>query len=152
MGISKRADKWLVTVELGRDSLAMRRRAHAACDSEDEAKRLYVSMQNEACAGRHIKPSREPVPVYCRRYLEGRERLAPATRERYELFLLHVERDLKNVTLAKFTPRVAAEWKKKQLATPGLSPVTVRKHLFFVKAAWSRRCAQASSARTRSSI
>ncbi len=43
--------------------------------------------------------------------------------------------DLASVTLARFTPKVAASWKKKQLESGELSSSTVRKHLIFVGAA-----------------
>ena len=45
------------------------------------------------------------------------------------------------VPLSRFTPRVAASWKKKQLAS-GLSASTVRKHLVFVGAAMEPAVAQ----------
>ena len=73
--------------------------------------------------------------AFCQRYLDGRDKLAPATRSRYEAYLKHVERDLGAVPLSRFTPRVAASWKKKQLESGDLSPSTVRKHLVFVGAA-----------------
>ena len=135
MGIRKRGDKWLVTAESGRDEFGMRRRVCRTVDSEEEAKRLDAKLQNDVYEGRHVKPSGESVPDFCQRYLDGRDKLAPATRSRYEAYLKHVRRDLASVTLARFTPRVAASWKKKQLESGELSSSTVRKHLIFVSAA-----------------
>ena len=135
MGIRKRGDKWLVTAESGRDEFGMRRRVCRTVDSEEEAKRLDAKLQNDVYEGRHVKPSGESVPDFCQRYLDGRDKLAPATRSRYEGYLKHVRRDLAPVTLARFTPKVAASWKRKQLDSGELSPSTVRKHLIFVSAA-----------------
>jgi integrase len=135
MGIRKRGDKWLVTAESGRDELGVRRRVCRSVDSEEEAKRLDVKLQSDVYEGRHVKPSHELVPDFCQRYLDSRDKLAPATRTRYEGFLKHVRRDLSQVTLARFTPKVAASWKKKQLDSGDLSSSTVRKHLIFVGAA-----------------
>lgn len=135
MGIRKRGDKWLVTAESARDEFGVRRRVCRTVDSEDEAKRLEAKLQHAVYEGRHVKPSGESVPDFCQRYLDGRDKLAPATRSRYEGYLKHVRADLASVTLARFTPRVAASWKKKQLESGELSSSTVRKHLIFVSAA-----------------
>lgn len=134
MGIRKRGDKWLVTAESGRDEFGMRRRVCRTVDSEEEAKRLDAKLQHDVYEGRHVKPSGESVPDFCQRYLDSRDRLAPATRARYEGFLKHVRDDLASVSLARFSAKVAVSWKKKQLES-GLSPSTVRKHLVFVGAA-----------------
>ena len=53
-----------------------------------------------------------------------------------------MKRDLGAVPLSRFTPRVAASWKKKQLASGDLSASTVRKHLVFVGAAMNAVVAQ----------
>lgn len=135
MGIRKRGDKWLVTAESGRDEFGARRRVCRTVDTEEEAKRLDARLQHQVYEGRHIKPSDELVPDFCQRFLDGRDQLAPATRSRYEGYLKHVRRDLASVTLARFTPKVAASWKKKQLESGELSSSTVRKHLIFVGAA-----------------
>jgi integrase len=134
MGIRKRGKKWLVTGESGRDELGVRRRVCRTVDTEDDAKRVLNRIQGELYAGTHVRPSSESVAAFCRRYLDGRDKLAPSTRARYEGFQQHVKRDLSAVTLARFTGKTAIAWKKKQLAS-GLSPSTVRKHLVFVGAA-----------------
>ncbi len=94
MGIRKRGDKWLVTAESGRDEFGVRRRVCRSVDTEDEAKRLDAKLQNEVYEGRHIKPSTESVAVFCQRFLDGRDKIAPATRSRYQAYLKHVNRDL----------------------------------------------------------
>jgi integrase len=141
MGIRKRGDKWLVTAEAGRDEFGVRRRVCRAVDSEDEAKRLDAKLQHEVYEDRHIQPSSESVATFCQRFLDGRDKIAPATRTRYQDYLKHVKRDLAAVPLSRFTPRVAASWKKTQLAS-GLSGSTVRKHLVFVGAAMEAAVAQ----------
>ncbi len=141
MGIRKRGDKWLVTAESGRDEFGIRRRVCRSVDTEEEAKRLDAKLQHDFYEGRHIQPSSESVAAFCQRYLDGRDRIAPATRSRYQDYLKHVKRDLGAVPLSRFTPKVAASWKKKQLAS-GLSASTVRKHLVFVKAAMEAAVAQ----------
>ena len=138
MGIRKEGDKWLVTAESGRDEFGVRRRVCRSVDSEEEAKRLDAKLQNEVYDGRHVKPSAESVAAFCQRFLDGRDKLAPATRSRYQAYLKHVKRDLASVTLLASRPRVAASWKKKQFASD-LSASTVRKHLIFVGAAMNRR-------------
>jgi integrase len=140
MGIRKRGNKWLVTAESGRDEFGIRRRVCRAVDTEEEAKRLDAKLQHDVYEGRHIKPSTELVPDFCQRFLDGRDKLAPATRNRYEGYLKHVRRDLAAVTLARFTPKVAVSWKRKQLESH-LSSSTVRKHLVFVRAAMDRAVA-----------
>ena len=141
MGIRKRGDKWLVTAESGRDEFGVRRRVCRSVDTEDEAKRLDAKLQNEVYEGRHIKPSSESVAAFCQRFLDGRDKIAPATRSRYQAYLKHVKRDLGAVPLSRFSPRVAASWKKKQLSSD-LSASTVRKHLVFVGAAMNAAVAQ----------
>ena len=141
MGIRKRGDKWLVTAESGRDEFGVRRRVCRSVDTEDEAKRLDAKLQHEVYEGRHIKPSSESVAAFCQRFLDGRDKIAPATRSRYQAYLKHVKRDLGAVPLSRFTPRVAASWKKKQLSSD-LSASTVRKHLVFVGAAMNTAVAQ----------
>ena len=84
MGIRKRGDKWLVTAESGRDEFGVRRRVCRSVDTEDEAKRLDAKLQHEVYEGRHIKPSSESVAAFCQRFLDGRDRIAPATRSRYQ--------------------------------------------------------------------
>ena len=115
MSIRKRGDKWLVTAEGGVDESGVRRRVGRTVASEDEAKRLDAKLQHEIYEGRHIQPSSESVAAFCQRSLDGRDRVAPATRSRYQNYLKHVRRDLRAVRLSRFTPRVAASWKKKQL-------------------------------------
>jgi integrase len=134
MGIRKRRDQWLVTAESGRDELGVRRRVCRTVSSEEEAKHLDAKLQHAIYEGTHIKPSHESVAVFCQRYLDSRDKLAPSTRTRYEGYQKHVKRDLSAVTLSRFMPKTAITWKKKQLAS-GLSPSTVRKHLVFVGAA-----------------
>jgi integrase len=141
MGIRKRGQKWLVTAEGGVDEFGIRRRVCRTVDTEDEAKRLDAKLQHEIYEGRHIQPSSESVAAFCQRYLDSRDRIAPATRTRYQDYLKHVKRDLGAVSLSRFTPKVAASWKKKQLGS-GLSAATVRKHLVFVKAAMEAAVAQ----------
>ena len=81
MGIRKRGDKWLVTVELGNDELGVRRRAHATADTEEEAKRLEAKLQHDVYEGNHLKPSHETVASFCTRYLEDHSSsIAPSTR------------------------------------------------------------------------
>jgi hypothetical protein len=87
MGIRKRGDKWLVTAESGLDEFGMGRRVCRTVDSEEEAKRLDAKLQYDVYEGRHVKPSGESVPDFCQRYLDGRDKLAPATRSRYEAYL-----------------------------------------------------------------
>ena len=141
MGIRKRGDKWLVTAESGRDEFVARRVCRSV-DTEDEAKRLDAKLQHEVYEGRHVKPSSETVAAFCQRFLDGRDKIAPATRARHRAYLKHVKRDLGAVPLSRFTPRVAASWKKKQLASGDLSASTVRKHLVFVGAAMNAVVAQ----------
>lgn len=141
MGIRKRGEKWLVTAEAGGDALGVRRRVTRTVDTEEEALRLFVKLQNDLYEGTHIKPSHESVASFCARYLDSRDKLAPSTRTRYEGYLAHVARDLSTVTLARFAGKVAITWEKKQLAS-GLSPATVRKHLIFVGAAMTSAVAQ----------
>jgi integrase len=138
MGIRKRGDKWLVTVELGPDDLGYRRRVCRTAESEEEAKRILARLQHDVYEDRHIKPSQETVPVFCRRYLADHSAsVAPATRLRYEAYMPRIERDLGRITLARFTPKVAVTWKASLLAA-GLAPSTVRKYLVFVSAAMKR--------------
>ena len=105
-------------------------------DTEEEAKRLEAKLQHEVYEGRHIQPSSESVAAFCARYLDDHEAgIAPTTWERSNSILKnHVAKDLARVPLSRFTPRVAATWKKKQLES-GLSPSTVRKQMIFVGAA-----------------
>jgi integrase len=124
----------LVTAESGRDEFGMRRRVCRTVDTEEEAKRLDAKLQSDVYEGRHVKPSGESVPDFCRRYVDGRDKLAPATRSRYEGYLKHVRKDLTSVALARFTPKIGAS-RKKQLDRGELSSSTVRKHLIFVSAA-----------------
>jgi integrase len=141
MGIRKRGDKYLVTAESGVDEFGVRRRVCRTVGTEDEAKRLEAKLQHEIYEGRHVQPSSESAAVFCQRFLDGRDKIAPATRSRYQDYLKHVKRDLSAVPLSRFTPKVAASWKKKQLAS-GLSASTVRKHLVFVNAAMEAAVAQ----------
>lgn len=136
MGIRKRGDKWLVTGESGRDELGVRRRVCRTVDTEDEAKRLDVKLQHDLYEGHHIKPSHESVASFVRRYLDDHEgSVAGSTFGRYEEILsAHLDDDLGRVSLAKFTPQVAARWKKAQLAS-GLAPATVHKQMTLVGAA-----------------
>lgn len=136
MGIRRRGDKWLVTVELGRDELGYRRRAHATCDTESEAKREYARLSHEAYEGRHIKPSSESVASFCARYLaDHKSGLRGSTYLRNAgIQRVQVERDLSRVPLSQFTPKAASKWKAKLLAD-GLAPATVRKVLIYVSAA-----------------
>ena len=91
MGIRKRGDKWLVTAESGRDEFGVRRRVCRTVDTEDEAKRLDAKLQNDVYEGRHVKPSSESVAAFCQRFLDGRDKIAPATRSRYQAYLKHVK-------------------------------------------------------------
>jgi hypothetical protein len=136
MGIRRRGDEWLVTVELGTDELDVRRRAHATAESEDEAKRIEAKLKHDVYEGNHLKPSHETVASFCTRYLQDHSSsIAPSTRARYATYIrAHIEPDLGRVPLARFTPKVAARWKA-DLLSSGLSPSTVRKHLVFVSAA-----------------
>lgn len=134
MGIRRRGNQWLVTVEGGRDELAVRHRICRVAASEEEAKRIEARLRSEVYDGRHIRPSHESVPDFCARYLEQRERISGSTHDRLESVMKHVRRDLSRVTLAKFTPQVASSWKKAQ-QDRGLAPATIHKHMTFVGAA-----------------
>jgi integrase len=134
-GHSQKGKKWLVTAETGRDEFGVRRRVCRSVDTEDEAKRLDAKLQHEVYEGRNIRPSSESVAAFCRRFLDGRDKIAPSTRNRYQAYLKHVKRDLGTVPLSRFMPRVAASWKERQLERGDVSPSTVRKHLVFVGAA-----------------
>ena len=138
MGIRKRGDKWLVTAEAGRDDLGVRRHITRTVDTEDEATRLFVKPQNAVYEGKHIQPSHESVASFVRRYLDDHEgSVAGSTFGRYEaLYVKHVVRDLDRISLAKFTPQVAARGKK-QLLGDGLAPATVHKLMTLAKAAMS---------------
>ena len=130
-----------MTAEGGVDEFGIRRRVCRTVATEDEAKRLDAKLQHEIYEGRHIQPSSESVAAFCQRFRDGRDRIAPATRSRYQDYPKHVNRDLGAVPLSRFTPKVAASWKKKQLGN-GLSASTVRKHLVFVKSAMEAAVAQ----------
>lgn len=136
MSFRKRGDKYLVTAEFGADELGVRRRVCRTVDTEDEAKRLDAKLQHEIYEGRHIQPSSESVAAFCARYLDDHEAgIAGTTYTRSESILRnHVKKDLGRVPLSRFTPKVAASWKKKMLES-GLSPSTVRKQMIFVGAA-----------------
>ena len=60
-----------MTAGSGRDEFGTRRRVCRTVDSEEEAKRLDAKPQNDVCEGRHVKPSGESMPDFCRRYLVG---------------------------------------------------------------------------------
>ena len=90
-GMRGRGDERLMTAESGRDEFGVRRRVCRAADNEDEAKRLDAKLQHEVYEGRHIKPSSESVAAFCQRFLDGRDRIAPATRTRYQAYLKHVK-------------------------------------------------------------
>jgi hypothetical protein len=94
MGIRKRGNKWLVTAESGCDEFGVRRRVCRSVDTEEEAKRLDAKLRHDVYEGRSIKPSTELVPDFCQRFLDGRDKLAPATRSRYEGYLKRVDAGL----------------------------------------------------------
>ena len=136
MGIRKRGDKWLVTVESGLDELGVRRRICRAVDSEETAKRLLAKLQHEVYEGRHVQPSHETVPNFCLRYLEHhRPSVAPSTYLRQKSIIeTHIVKPLRAVTLARFKPSVAVKWRETLFAA-GLAPATVRKYCLFMSAA-----------------
>ncbi len=98
----------------------MRRRVCRTVDTEDEAKRLDAKLQHEVYEGRHIRRSSKFVAAFCKRYLDSRDKIAPATRSRHQTHLKHVKRDLGAVPLSCFAPEATASWKKKQLASGAL--------------------------------
>jgi hypothetical protein len=78
MGYRKRGDRWLVTVELGRDERGIRRRKHITCTSEEEAKREDAVLTAAVLTGTCVEDSRESMAEFLQEWLRhagrGKER------------------------------------------------------------------------------
>ncbi len=82
MGIRRRGEKWLITAESGRDEFGVRRRVCRTVGAESGARRLDARLHHDVHERRHLKPSNESAPDFCKRHLDGHDRHDPAARSR----------------------------------------------------------------------
>jgi integrase len=136
VGIRKRGTRWLVTVECGLGTDGVRRRRCVTCATEDEAKRTLAKLSNDVYSGSYVDPTDMRVAAFLERWLEYTEsRVVPATHRRYEgMVATHIVPRIGGVALAKLSPLHLTRLEADQLAA-GLSPTTVRKHHWLLKAA-----------------
>lgn len=129
MGIRQRGDRWLVTVENGRDPHTYgRRRICRTVDSFDAAKRLEAKLKTSVYEGTHIKPATETLGEFSKRWLASiKHDVEASTYDTYTTQTAkHIVGHLGKVPLSKLKTRTLDEWKTKLLDS-GLSTTTVRK-------------------------
>lgn len=129
MSIRKRGDRWLVTVELGRDQTGRRRRHCSTHATEDAAKKAEAVARAKVATDSWVDESRVTVDAYLARWLESRERdLTWATHDTYRRRIEGPIHDrLGALQLRRVRPAsiVALE---SHLFASGLSATTVRKY------------------------
>lgn len=137
MSIRKRGDKYLVTVELGRDATGRRRRHCSTHVTEAAAKRAEAIAKAKVATDDWVDETTMTVAAYLPRWLESRRRdLEWATHDTYrrrieghisERLGAHKLRDLRPMHLLEF---------ESYLYEQGLSATTVRKYRTMLAAAF----------------
>lgn len=136
MGIRKRGDKWLVTVETGRDATGKRRRHCSTHATEDEAKKAEVIARAKVAQDEWVDESEVSLDAFLERWLEHRKRdltyASYLTYERRVNGLVHKHLGELKLRKLRATHIVAFEAK---LYEAGRSASTVRKYRMMLHGA-----------------
>lgn len=137
MSIRKRGEKWLVTVELGRDVTGRRRRHCSTHATEDAAKKAESIARAKVATDSWVSETEMTVDAYLERWLKHRKRdLTYATHLTYKQRIAGRVRDqLGLVKLKRIRPTHIADLEAK-LYDAGLSATTVRKYRMMLHAAF----------------
>ena len=146
MSVRKRGNRWLVTVELGRDEDGQRRRDCRTYATETEALTAEAIAKGEIANGEWFDETDITVGAFLDGWLEYvKPGVAPATYAMWSDFVrCHMKPALGRLPLAKLTPlhvdkyeaRLLSQGRRKKSETkPGLSPTTVRKHRVMLRQA-----------------
>jgi integrase len=142
MGIRKRGDRWLVTVEIGSDERGVRRRRHVTCTSEVDAKREEAVLTAEVLTGTYVEPSTDTVAEFLTEWLRHAGRgNAQSTRDCYLINVrTHLIPALGRIKLAQLRPMHVERFLTAQ-ARKGLAPATIDKHYWTLHKALDRAVA-----------
>ncbi len=137
MSIRKRGDKYLVTVELGRDATGRRRRHCSTHDTEDDAKRAEAVARAKVATDEWVDETTMTVAAYLPRWLEQRRHsLEWATHDTYRQRIEGPIADrLGRHKLKKLQPLHIIDFET-YLYGEGLSATTVRKYRVMLKQAF----------------
>lgn len=142
MGYRKRGDRWLVTVELGRDERGVRRRKHLTCTSEEEAKREDAVLTAAVLTGTYVEDSGETMAEFLEEWLRhagrGKER---RTVDAYAYAVNgHLVPYFKQLRLSQLRPLHVERFMTAQ-AQKGLAQATVDKQFWVLHKALDRAVA-----------
>lgn len=141
--VRRRGEKWLVTVDLGRDEYGRRVRKFATEDTEAAADARLIEMLYALQHGTYTDPSALTFGAWLAAWLDDYAALnvTPKTLERYrEIARLHVTPALGDVPLQKLTTSQLQRYYRGKL--DGLANATVRQHRAIVHAALRQAVAE----------
>ena len=148
MGIRRRGDKFLVTVEMGRDERGVRRRHHVTCATEEDAKREEAVLTASVLTGTYVEPSTGTVAEFLAEWRRhaGRGK-SQRTKDSYRITCeSHLVPALGALKLAQLRPLHVESFLTAQL-TAGLAQATVDKHFWTLHKALDRAVAWGKLAR-----